>query len=368
MKQTMPGLLWAIVFAVVISGCSRSAELDAAGESDAAGEVTSDLYVSEDLLVTADISSYEIQCSLLVVTEELPLARVAIPYEESLEIEGASGEVHFSLADGLLPPGLDLAETGIIFGKPAASGSYLFSVLVQDDCSEELAELQIDVPPVVLMSGFEPFGGYETNPSIEALWPLDQQLISGLDIRVVELPVVWDVSWQLLAAEIDLLAPEVVIATGVAGTDAMRYEVVAVNEQWGTDNDGEERFGEPVVEEGPPTLETGLPVKEMAGAVEEAGHDTTISDDAGTYLCNHIFYHVMYHAGFRAEGPLVAGFIHVPPAEPGQAFTVHDITLAHMAGLRELADWLESGRRGTSPEADTHTSPFYLGVSAATFD
>jgi len=300
-----------------------------------------------------------------ITTTVLPDARVAIEYQAALEAsETTTTGATWSVEDGDLPPGLALGDDGALSGIPTTSGDYDFTVRLEDGDEEDWADLAIHVPPVCLMSGYEPFGGYPTNPSIESLWPLDQQLVAGLDVRVVELPVVWDVAWDVLYDEIAALDPSVIIGTGMAGNDAMRFETLAKNRESGEDNDGVTRSGEPVVEGGPETLADRLPEAEMTAAMEAAGHHTTISDDAGDYLCNFVFYRLMYYAEYESARDLVAGFIHVSPAGDYQDYTVEDISEAHRVGLEALATWMAAGAAlaHTVPAAE-HTAPTYFGVN-----
>ncbi|MFC1851862.1 putative Ig domain-containing protein [candidate division CSSED10-310 bacterium] len=300
--------------------------------------------------------------TIWIFTTELPDGRVLFAYSVSLEARDSQGQVFWSLIFGELPPGLTLDSNGLIQGEPSTSGEYAFTVKVKDDHGESIADLTIDIPPVVLMSGFEPFGGYDTNPSYESLKPLDEQIYAGLDIRVVELPVVWDDSWDILQAAILLLKPTVIISTGQAGTDAIRFETTAKNAQMGTDNDGETRDGEEIIVGGPETLATGLPITEMSSAMESQGFTTKISNNAGKFLCNFIFYQLMYYVQFQATDSLVAGFIHVPPAPYAGTFTVEEITNAHKIGLQALSDWMQSGQTAQAVDIDLSTEPVYFQV------
>jgi len=232
------------------------------------------------------------------------------------------------------------------------------------DDAEPTVDLSPDVAPpaplVALMSGFEPFGGYETNPSMDALWDLEGQVIAGLEVHVVELPVEWDVAWELLHDEIRALHPRVVIATGMAGTHAMRYEVNAVNEEWGADNAGVDPKGAPVVEGGPESLAPTLPVELMAAAVDHVGLPTTISEDAGTYLCNHLMYQLLHYTLEESDDPVSAGFVHVPPAPYEGPMGLQDITDAHIVGLDVIATWLDDGAPQYKPVPMTDTPPIYF--------
>ncbi|MBN2383314.1 putative Ig domain-containing protein [bacterium] len=327
-----------------------------------------DLWIKMSVLVSVCVLAFLlVSCpdddddsTIWIFTSELPGGRVLMSYTVTLEVRDADGTVTWSIQTGTLPPGLQLETNGVLHGQPTDHGYYQFTVKASDGHDSATKELAIDIPPVVLMSGFGPFGNYETNPSIEALWPLNQTLYEGLDIRVIELPVLWDVSWSLLEAAIYLLKPTVLIGTGMAYADAMALETVAKNKQFGTDNNGVKRSNDPIYPDGPDTLPTGLPVNEMKTAMEQAGYPAVISNNAGTYLCNYIFYHIMYYTTYQTENEIVGGFIHVPPAPYQGTFTIEDITAAHQAGLKALVDWMESGTALSVPLTDTSAEPVYF--------
>lgn len=293
-------------------------------------------------------------------------ARVGFELSEdlSLHLGGADGAW---TTDGALPPGLELSEDGRLEGVPSTSGQYAFDAQLHDDDGlYSYVAVDLSIPTLVLLSGYEPFGGAETNPSIESLWPLQEALLAGLDLRVVELPVVWDEAWVILLEEIEALNPDIVVSTGQAGSDRMRFETNAVNLENGTDNDGETRSGSEVVEGGPSALPDRLPEDVMSAAMEQGGYATTVSDDAGDYLCNHLFYRLMYYAEYEAErDDLVAGFIHVSPAGQYSSYSVEDITAAHTLGLEALAAWYDAGAVLRAPTPATeHAAPVYFPVGA----
>ncbi len=298
---------------------------------------------------------------ILIETIDLPNGRVAMSYSTLLEASDVSGSATWSITAGDLPPGLDLSPLdGTITGEPSKSGSYGFTIQAQDDDGADEVDLQIAIPTLVLMSGFEPFGAYDTNPSYDALIPLHEQLILNLDIRVIEIPVTWESGWPSLLEKIDELNPDVVVGTGVAGSDAMRFETLARNVASGKDEDDMTLSGEPVVTGGPATIPTELPVSQMSDAMDGGGFDVMISDNAGDFLCNYVFYNLMYHVDNSDDPPVAAGFIHVPPASDGGTFSVQDITAAHILGLEALSGWLDSNQDADDANVDTHTAPIYL--------
>lgn len=266
----------------------------------------------------------------LIDTIELPMGRIQLEYLAELEASGE--ELYWELVEGSLPSGLQLAPEGQISGYPVRSGIYEFSIAVSNNGGTDIMDYYIEIPPVVLLSGFGPFQDTTENPSIEAIRDLDQQMISGLDVRVIEIPVLWEVAWELLEEEIERLNPTYVIATGQASGSAMRYEEIARNVQYGTDNDGVRRSGTEVVSGGPDTYVTTLPIKDIMHTVNQEGIATEKSSDAGSYLCNDIFYHVMHYTD---ENSFIssAGFVHVPDS----GLSLEEIQYAQVLAIETLA-------------------------------
>lgn len=174
----------------------------------------------------------------------------------------------------------------------------------------------------VLLTGFEPFGGEALNPSWEAVRALDGERISGHVVAARALPVEFGRSLDRLRDAIDELSPRLVLCVGQAGGRAqLSLERIAINVDDARipDNAGRQPIDVPVVPEGPAAYFTGLPIKAMFSALHEAGFPAEVSQTAGTYVCNHVFYGLM-HALHHRNG-VRGGFIHIPYA-PGQA--AHD--------------------------------------------
>lgn len=158
----------------------------------------------------------------------------------------------------------------------------------------------------ILVTGFDPFGGDKINPAIEAVKKLPDST-KGAKIIKLEIPTVFNKSAQVVHDAIVQEQPDYVLNVGQAGgRAALTPERVAINI-----NDGYQPLGEPIQADGDTAYFTQLPIKAIAKAIRAVGLPATVSNTAGTYVCNHIFYQVQY---MRAkEFPsLKAGFIHIP--------------------------------------------------------
>lgn len=173
--------------------------------------------------------------------------------------------------------------------------------------------------PRVLLTGFEPFGGEAINPSWEAVRALQGEVIAGHRIEVLCLPVVFGAALAPLRAALRRQRPALVIAVGLAASrSALSVERIAINVDDAriADNAGAQPVDQPVVQGGPAAYFARLPVKAIRQAWLEAGLPAEVSQSAGTFVCNHVFY-VLLHA-LRRRPAVRAGFIHVPPL-PEQA-------------------------------------------------
>lgn len=173
--------------------------------------------------------------------------------------------------------------------------------------------------PTILLTGFEPFGGDTHNPSWDAVAVLHGRRIGGHHVVSRRLPVVFRDSLQVLRAAIAELDPRLVLCVGQAGgRTAVSFERVAINVDDARipDNAGACPVDATIVRGGPSAYFATLPIKAMHAAVRAAGIPAEVSQTAGTYVCNHVFYGLM-HALRRRPG-VRGGFVHVP-CSPAQA-------------------------------------------------
>ena len=164
-----------------------------------------------------------------------------------------------------------------------------------------------------LVTGFEPFGADRVNPSFEALARLPMHL-GALEIATEALPVVFGAALPVLRAAIARTMPDIVLCTGLAGgRAALSLERVAINidDARIPDNAGNQPIDRTVVADGPAAYFATLPIKAAVAALREAGLPAVVSNTAGTFLCNHVFYGLMHEAA-TAGGRFRAGFLHVP--------------------------------------------------------
>jgi len=171
----------------------------------------------------------------------------------------------------------------------------------------------------VLLTGFQPFGGEQVNPSWQAVSALHGARIAGHRVMARELPVAFGASLKALRAALRETRPALVICVGQAGGRAqLSLERVAINVDDARipDNTGQQPVDVPVVAEGPAAYFSTLPIKAMREALRGAGFPAEVSQTAGTYVCNHVFYGLMH--ALRARRGVRAGFIHIPYS-PDQA-------------------------------------------------
>lgn len=168
--------------------------------------------------------------------------------------------------------------------------------------------------PVVLLTGFEPFGGQAVNPSWLAVQQLHGRRIAGHRLVARWLPVAFGHSLKVLRALLRELKPAMVVAVGQAGGRApLSLERVAINidDARIPDNAGRQPVDVPVVADGPAAYFATLPIKAMREAIAAAGLPVEISQTAGTFVCNHVFYALMHR--LRRNRGVRAGFVHLPP-------------------------------------------------------
>ncbi len=166
----------------------------------------------------------------------------------------------------------------------------------------------------ILITGFEPFDGEPVNPALEAARKLHGLQIGGHSITALELPCVFGASIDMLERHIAELRPGIVLCIGQAGgRTSVDLERVAINVDDARipDNAGNQPIDEAIVAGGPAAYFSGLPIKAIVQALLAAGIPASVSQTAGTYVCNHIFYGLSHLLATRYPETR-GGFVHIP--------------------------------------------------------
>ena len=163
----------------------------------------------------------------------------------------------------------------------------------------------------LLITGFDPFGGADINPSWQAVSRLPET-VGEFELCKLEIPTVYDLATRVVLEKAAEFKPHVILCVGQAGgRDSITPERIGVNIRDAriSDNAGNQPRGEFVAEDGPAAYFATVPVEKMVQAVEAAGIKATVSNSAGAFVCNDTLYGILHHfAGTEVR----CGFIHVP--------------------------------------------------------
>lgn len=207
----------------------------------------------------------------------------------------------------------------------------------------------------ILVTGFDPFDGAETNPSYEAVKKLPDA-ISGFEIVKAEIPTEFGESKNILR---ELMIGDdfnFFLAVGLAGgRSEMCVERVAINidDARIPDNAGNQPIDEMIEQEGPPAYFSNMPVKRMVHAIQDAGVPARLSNTAGTFVCNHVLYHLGSLVDTEFTGSKF-GFIHVPYAEE----LVENKNRMPAIPLDDIVRGLHAAIETMACEGDDLNSPF----------
>ena len=165
----------------------------------------------------------------------------------------------------------------------------------------------------ILVTGFDPFGGEKVNPALEAVKSLPSE-IHGAEVYWVEIPTVFYKAAEVLETAIVRFQPDAVLCIGQAGgRTSLTPERVAINQDDARipDNQGNQPIDTPIRQDGQAAYFSTLPIKAMVQAIKEVGLPATVSNTAGTFVCNHLMYQALYLADKKFPH-MRAGFMHIP--------------------------------------------------------
>lgn len=163
----------------------------------------------------------------------------------------------------------------------------------------------------ILITGFEPFGGEQINPSWEAVSRLPN-VINEYEIIKLCIPVLFEDAAKVVISKAEQISPNVIMCVGQAGgRDAITPELVGINLRNASipDNAGNQPNDEPIISGGDCAFFSTLPVRKMAQSIHDAGINAHISYSAGAYVCNDVLYTLLAHF---SQSEIKIAFIHVP--------------------------------------------------------
>ncbi len=164
-----------------------------------------------------------------------------------------------------------------------------------------------------LLCGFEPFGQYTINPSWIAVKAIPEE-IGCAEIVKQQLPVSFRLAHQELEKAIEKEQPDIILCTGMAADrKEITIERVAINicDARIPDNEGLQPLDLPVLPGAPDAYFSNLPIKEIIKSISQAGIKASISNTAGTFVCNHVMFHLMHNI-VTQKNNILGGFIHLP--------------------------------------------------------
>lgn len=165
----------------------------------------------------------------------------------------------------------------------------------------------------ILVTGFDPFGGEKINPAIESVKRLPDKILDA-EIIKLEIPTVIGKSVDKIREKIKEVEPDVVLSIGQAGgRPDITVERVGINcdDCRIKDNEGNQPIDEKVVEDGPAAYFATIPIKAIVEHIKEGKIPASVSNTAGTFICNHVLYGVC-HIKATEYPNMRTGFIHIP--------------------------------------------------------
>ena len=201
----------------------------------------------------------------------------------------------------------------------------------------------------ILVTGFEPFGGQSLNPSWEVARALHGLQLQGAQVVAVQLPCVFAQALPALQQALMQHTPDIVLALGQAeGRCDLSVERIAINVMDARipDNAGAQPIDVPVIAGGPASYFSTLPIKSLVAGLRASGFPASVSQTAGTFVCNQVFY-ALQHT-LAGQG-VHSGFVHLPllPEQaahwPGPSLPSWPVGL-QLAAVKQALDLLVAHR------------------------
>ncbi len=170
---------------------------------------------------------------------------------------------------------------------------------------------------MLLLTGFEPFGGDGRNPAGEIAAGLDGTVAGGCRVRGLVVPVAAEAAMDAVAGEMKKMkggSVAGVLAVGVSRRAVVSVEVVAVNraDYRMPDNHGVVKTAQRLVPRAPDAWQTAVDVGGLVQALRGAGVPAEASLSAGSYVCNDFYFRLLHRHGPGVKGGVPVAFLHIP--------------------------------------------------------
>lgn len=193
----------------------------------------------------------------------------------------------------------------------------------------------------VLVTGFDPFGGENINPALEVIKELKNRKFEKVELVTKEIPTVFYKSIKVLEEAMEELKPDVVICIGQAGgRSEITVERVGINviDARISDNENNQPVDAFIAPNGPAAYFSTIPIKDIVENIRKVGVPASVSNSAGTFVCNQLLYGLM-HIISTKYNKVKGGFIHIPYL-PEQALNYKNqpsMSLLNMVKALEVA-------------------------------
>lgn len=190
---------------------------------------------------------------------------------------------------------------------------------------------------ILLITGFDPFGGATVNPSWEAVKELPAQ-VGEWKLCKLEIPTVFGLAAETVLEKAEEIGAAAILCVGQAGgRTSVTPERIGINMRTARipDNQGNAPQEQPVIPGGPDGLFATVDVAAMAQGIRDAGLPGAVSNTAGTFVCNDVLYTLLHRC--RETGVKV-GFIHVPylPEQGEPSLPLEDTVKALTAAILNI--------------------------------
>jgi len=167
----------------------------------------------------------------------------------------------------------------------------------------------------ILATGFMPFQSFRSNPSSRIASALDGRMIAGMPVTSVVLPVEYAACERFVRDHFDSHRYPIVVLMGLnARSRRIALERLAVNLEHAViadeaDDCATTRTIDP---RGPDGIFSNWPVDRLHARLASEGFPVTVSNSAGTYVCNALFYRVLRRMSGCEQRDSKVGFVHLP--------------------------------------------------------